>query len=98
MGALRAQQIAIVTGSLLALSVCVALVPPMGLRGRWPLLGLGLILSVFMAGFDMVIARFAMRRPWRLVLRDFDPRQGNLLVFGLAFLLFAPWLAVGLRS
>ena len=94
----RAQQVGIVTGSLLAFAVCYLVVPSLGLSTLPQLLSLGLFLSAFMASFDVAVARLAMRRPWRSVAGDFDPRNGNYLVFGLALLLFFPWLAVALRT
>ncbi|NTW85089.1 MAG: hypothetical protein HGB30_02880 [Holophagaceae bacterium] len=95
-GMKRAQRISIVTGSLLALLVCSVGVPGLGLHSRTSLLGLGLVLAAFMAAFDMLIGRLVARRSWKVVLQDFDPRRGNLLVFGLLVLLLAPLLVMGL--
>lgn len=33
-----------------------------------------------------------MRKPWRKVAPDFDPRTGNFPSVGLAFLVVVPWL------
>lgn len=91
-GVQAAQKISIVTGSLLAFLVCLLLVPSTGIRDTMNLVLLGLFLAVFMASFDMVIGRYVAKRPWRLVLMDFNPSKGNFLLFGLAFLLVAPLL------
>lgn len=88
----RAIRQSALTGSLLAFVLCVWLVPPMGLRGAWSHLALGLGLAAFMAGFDIAIGMWLMRKPWRKVAPDFDPRTGNYLSFGLAFLALTPWL------
>ncbi len=97
-GVKRAQRISIVTGSLLALMVCSVGVPGLGLHSRTSLLGLGLLLAAFMAAFDMLIGRLVARRSWKVVLQDFDPRRGNLLVFGLLVLVLAPLLVMGLKN
>lgn len=80
------------TGSLLALGICWLLVPPIGLTGAVQHLALGLVLAAFMAAFDIGIGMPLMRKPWRKVAPDFDPRTGNYLLFGLAFLALVPWL------
>ena len=97
-GLRRAQQISILTGSLLAFAVCHAAVPSFGLHDPGSLLGLGAVLSGFMAAFDILIGRYAAQRSWRLVLEDFDPRRGNLLSVGLLALLLVPWLVTHLRT
>lgn len=96
-GRRKAQQVSILSGSLLAFGVCYLLVPGLGLRGRGELLVLGLLLAVFMASFDAGLGRLLLRRPWRKVLEDFDPRTGNFLLFGLVFLLVCPTLVMWLR-
>ncbi len=47
---------------------------------------LGVVLALFMAAFDLAIGRFFMRKSWRKLWPDFDPRTGNYLSLGLAFL------------
>jgi hypothetical protein len=96
-GLRRAQRLGIVTGSLLAVGICRLGVPPLGLHHSASLLALGLGLSAFMAAFDLSLARWVARRPWAHVWADFDPRQGNYLIFGLLVLALAPWLVTGGR-
>lgn len=88
----RAIRLSALTGSLLALGICALLVPPIGLQGAVAHLALGLGVAAFMAGFDIAMGMGLMRKPWRKVAPDFDPRTGNYLSFGLAFLALAPWL------
>lgn len=97
-GKQRAIQASAVTGSLLALAICWFLVPPMGLTGVKQHLLLGVVLAAFMAAFDLAIGRWVMRKPWRRLWPDFDPRTGNYLVFGLAFLALAPLIVSVLRQ
>lgn len=94
----RAIRWSALTGSVLALGICWWLVPPIGLSGAVQHLVLGLLLTAFMAGFDIAIGMLLMRKPWRKVAPDFDPRTGNYLLFGLLFLSLAPWIVWTLRG
>jgi len=94
----RALRWSALSGSLLAFAICLVLVPGIGLRGPAAHLALGAVLAAFMAAFDLAIGRWLMRKPWAKLWPDFDPRTGNYLSLGLVFLLFAPWLAAGLRG
>lgn len=94
----RALRLSAVTGSALALLICALLVPPIGLQGPRAHLLLGLLLAAFMAGFDLAIGRGVMRKPWHKLWPDFDPRSGNYLSLGLAFLALAPWAVWWLRG
>lgn len=97
-GKARALKWSIVSGSLLAFSVCWLLVPGLGLVGAGPHLALGAFLAVFMAGFDLALGRWLLRRSWRKALDDFNPATGNLLVFGLVWLAGVPALVALLRA
>jgi hypothetical protein len=98
LGKARALQLSIVTGSLLAFALCAWQVPGFGLATPAQHLALGAVLAVFMAGFDIAIGRFLMRKPWRKIRPDFDPSTGNYLVYGLLLLVFMPWAAAALRG
>jgi hypothetical protein len=97
-GKARALRWSIVSGSLLAFGVCFLLVPGIGLRGLGPHLGLGLVLAVWMASFDIALGRLLLRKPWHKIWPDFQPRTGNLLLFGLLFLAATPALVWLLRA
>lgn len=94
----RAQRMAIYSGTALAALVCALGVPPLGLRGAAAHLLLGLVLALFMAGFDAALGRWLLRRPWRRVAGDFDPRTGNRLLFGLLALALLPLAVFALRA
>lgn len=94
----RALKLSIVTGSLLAFAICWLLVPGLGLQSPAAHLALGLGLASFMAAFDIAMGRLVLRRPWRKIWPDFDPRTGNYLLLGLAFLVAVPLLVAGLRA
>lgn len=94
----RALRWSALSGSLLAFGLCLWRVPTLGLQGAGAHLLLGFVLAAFMAAFDLAIGHLVMRRPWHKLWPDFDPRTGNYLVFGLAFLVVAPLLAAWLRG
>lgn len=96
-GKSRALKLGIVTGSALAFGVCYLLVPGMGVVQPFGLLVIGLALALFMAGFDIALAKMLLRRPWAKVFQDFDPRTGNYLSFGLLLLVFFPYVVMQLR-
>jgi len=87
----RALKISAVTGTVIAFGVCFFQVPGIGLRTPSAHLALGVGLALFMAAFDVGIGRFLMHKPWRKIWRDFDPRTGNHLLYGLSCLCFIPW-------
>jgi hypothetical protein len=95
-GKKRAQKLSIVTGSVLAFGVCYVLVPGIGLTTTTDLFGVGLALALFMAGFDITLAKLLLRLPWNKVFRDFDPRTGNYLLVGLLLLVCFPYLVMRL--
>lgn len=86
----RAQRCSIVSGALLAWAVCAAMLPGIRLSGLGAYVTLGLVLAALMAGFDLAMGLLMLRRSIGEALRDFDPRAGNPLVFGLAALALAP--------
>jgi len=94
----RALKLSVFSGSALAFGVCYFFVPGMGLTSVASHLYLGIVLAVFMAGFDIAMGRLLLRRNWTKVVADFDPRTGNLLVFGLAFLVVCPLAVAALQG
>jgi len=47
------------------------------------------------AAFDVGVGRLLMRKPWRKIWLDFNPRSGNHLLYGLVCLGLIP-LAISL--
>lgn len=97
-GAERALRLGIVSGTAIAFAVCYLLVPGIGLRTIGSHLALGLVLAAFMAAFDLALGRLLLKRSWSDALGDFDPRTGNLLLFGLVALGLAPAAVARLRG
>jgi hypothetical protein len=92
-----ALRLSVVTGTALAAAICWFYVPTLGLRGALPHLALGWALAAFMASFDVALGLWLLRKPWRKVRSDFDPRSGNYLLFGLIALSGVPWMVWALR-
>lgn len=91
-GKVKAAKLGAITGSVLAFLICLVLVPPIGLVSAGAHLALGAALAVFMAGFDLAIGRFVMRKPWVKLWPDFSPATGNYLSYALLFLASVPLL------
>jgi len=93
-GKKAALKVAIVSGSVLAFVLCGWQVPAMGVTATLPLLGIGLVLALFMAAFDVLLGRWLLKRPWSRAFGDFNPAGGNPLLFGIILLAFFPWLVM----
>lgn len=96
-GKTNALKVAIVTGSMLGFAVCYFLVPDIGVTDAADLLGLGFLLALFMAAFDVMLAKLVLKLSWAKILRDFDPRTGNYLLLGLLLLISFPYLVMHLH-
>ena len=94
----RALKLSVVSGSALAFGVCYYFVPGFRFASAAEHLLLGVGLAAFMAAFDAGMGKLLLRRSWAKVAADFDPRTGNLLVFGLAFLVVCPLAVWALRG
>jgi len=97
-GKARALKLSAITGTVLAYAICCVQVPDIRLQTAQEHLVLGLFLALFMAAFDIAMGRWLMRKSWRKIWPDFDPRTGNHLSYGLLALCFAPlfvWVLQG---
>lgn len=61
------------------------------------LFAVGLMWMILMTLFEFGLGHFVMNYSWEQMLVDYDVSRGGLMVFGLIFMLFAPWLAAKLR-
>lgn len=95
-GTKRAKKLSLISGTILLFIVCYLWVPRLGLVSPGSLLALGLWLAMFMALFDMLLGRYIIKLRWQVILKDFDPRQGNYLVFGLLVLVFIPLVVMAI--
>ncbi len=62
------------------------------------LFGIGLMWLILMTAFEFGLGIFVMDYSWERMLVDYDLRRGGLMVFGLLFMFFSPWLATKLRD
>lgn len=92
LGKSRAQMVSVLTGLVLATAICRYFAPYWSVHSGVGLLWMGISLTVFMAAFDMAVGRLLMRRHWRQIASDFDPRSGNYLSVGLLLLCGVPCL------
>lgn len=86
----QAIKLSAVTGTLLAFAICMVLVPDIGLQSTRAHLILGLSLAAFMAGFDIAVGKWLMRKSWAKIWPDFNPGTGNYLLYGLLALSLIP--------
>jgi hypothetical protein len=94
----RAKQYSIISGTFLAFAVCYIMVPWLNINVDYQLILVGLTLAVFMATFDIVLARFVVKLKWKNIIDDFNPAKGNYLIFGLILLTLIPYAVIKLKS
>lgn len=62
------------------------------------LFGIGLMWLILMTAFEFGLGIFVMNYSWEKMLQDYDVSRGGLMVFGLIFMFFSPYLAEKLRN
>ncbi len=92
----RARQIAVFTGSLLILAIATLAIRWIGPRTVARKLGVGGLWLVVMLGFELGLGR-ALGISWARLASDYDPRQGGLMLLGMAVLFLAPTIAARIR-
>ena len=94
----RAKQYSVISGTLLAFAVCYIMVPWLNINIVYQLILIGLVLAVFMALFDIVLARFVVKMKWESIINDFNPAKGNYLIFGMIALIIIPYAVMKLKG
>ena len=94
----RAKQYSVISGTLLAFAVCYIMVPWLDINVAYQLILIGLVLAVFMAVFDIVLARFVVKLKWESIINDFNPAKGNYLIFGLILLIIIPCVVMKIKG
>ena len=97
-GATRARQIGVFTGSLLNLGVAAFFIRWMGARTTRLLAGIGVWWVALTVVFEVAFGRAVLRASWQSIGADYDFRRGGLLPLGLAALAGSPLLAARLRG
>lgn len=98
LGTKKAKQLSLISGTLILFVICYFWIPNLGINSAVSLWAVGLFLAGFMGLFDVVLGRYVMKLRWKMVLRDFDLRQGNYLLVGLLVLSGMPLLVMKLRA
>ncbi|WP_017297820.1 hypothetical protein [Nodosilinea nodulosa] len=98
LGTKKAKQVSLISGTLILFAICYFWIPSLGIDSVGGLLAVGLFLAIFMGLFDVVLGRYLMKLRWKMVLRDFDLRQGNYLLVGLLILSGIPLMVMKLRA
>ena len=98
LGTKKAKQLSLISGTLILFVICYFWIPNLGIDSVGALLAVGLFLAIFMGLFDIVLGRYIMKLRWKIVLRDFDLRQGNYLPVGLLILSVMPLTVMKLRA
>jgi hypothetical protein len=94
----RAKQYSVISGTLLAFAVCYIMVPWLDINVEYQLVLVGLVLAVFMASFDIILARFVVKLKWKSIINDFNPAKGNYLIFGMISLIIIPYAVMKLKG
>ena len=62
------------------------------------LFGIGLMWLILMTAFEFGLGIFVMDYSWARMFEDYHLSRGGLMVFGLLFMFFSPWLATKLHD
>jgi hypothetical protein len=94
----RAKQYSVISGTFLAFAVCYIMVPWLNINVDDQLVLVGLVFAVFMATFDIILARFVVKLKWKNIINDFNPAKGNYLIFGIFSLIIIPYAVMKLKG
>jgi uncharacterized BrkB/YihY/UPF0761 family membrane protein len=97
-GALRAHQVTVFTGSLLIIGVATALARWLDVRDPRMLIRLGLLWVVLTVAFEALLGRFVLGMSWSQISADYDLARGGFMTFGLLVLTLAPLIGARLRG
>jgi hypothetical protein len=98
LGEVWAERISFVIGSVLILTIATLLVHWMQIPQRSQQFSIGILWLLLTLGFEIALGRFAFGYSWSQIAADYDLRQGGLMPIGLAWLIFAPFIAEKLQK
>lgn len=96
LGDLHARQLGIPVACVIVFLIAWATIRWMGAVTRQLQLMVGLWWAALTLAFEITLGR-ATGMSWSRIFSDYDPTRGGFMVFGLAFMVFAPLLAAKLR-
>jgi hypothetical protein len=97
LGDVRARQVAVLTGSLLILTLAFFCVHWIGATTKRQLLEVGGLWLLLTIAFEIGLGRFVMHLSWERIAADYNLFAGGLMPLGLIVLALAPLLATLLR-
>jgi len=93
----HARQLGVLMGSVIIFAIAWLTARWLDARTRGAQLGVGICWVVLTVIFEFALAR-ALGWSWPRILSDYNPAQGGLMMFGLAFMAVAPMLAARVRT
>jgi hypothetical protein len=97
-GDFRARQIAVVSGSLLILTIVSLTIRWMQVPTMRLLVSIGLLWVFLTVAFEIGFGRLVMDLSWTRLASDYDVPEGGLLPIGLLVMALSPWLAARIRG
>ena len=97
-GARRANQVGVLTGSLLILAIGWLTVPWIGVRTTSECLAAGAIWLVLMLVFELVLGHWIFRLSWQRLAAEYDLRKGGFLGLGMLVLFLTPLIMATARG
>ncbi len=89
----RSRQIGVLSGCTIIFIVSLLSIKWIGVTNPSEALQVGLLWIFVMLLFEILFGKLFFRMPWKKIFDDFNIAKGNLLLIGMIFLLFAPFLA-----
>ena len=93
LGVMSAKRISMLSALSLCLLFCYLYVPITGITTDKGLVFLGMSLTSFMLGFDIIIGRYVAKAKWSAILDELNIFKGNLLAVGMVVIAFWPLLS-----
>jgi hypothetical protein len=95
-GGLRARQLGVFVGCILIFIIALLSARWMNARTQREQLKVGAFWVALTLVFEIALGR-ATGVSWSRILSDYNPAHGGLMLLGLAFMLFTPWLTRRIR-
>ncbi len=92
-GDFRSRQIGVITGSLLIFFISFSTFPYFSYQSSLEAIIVGFQWLLLMLAFEFLLGRFVFGFSWKWLLQEYAFRKGKILIFGMIFLLFAPYLS-----
>ena len=97
LGSFRARQISVFTGCVIILAVTFIFVRWMNANSGAALIGVGALWVILTLIFEFAVVGSMLGLSWNRMTEDYELSRGGLMIFGLLFMLFAPYIAARLR-